>query len=105
MVIFKNLKKKVFFNVYSTFNMDNSIEQCVLVINKEIIREKKPLFHKILLKKANSRLIYEMMKNDPNHNTTKYVYLKSHSHSNAFKVAHYLNHNKKKPKIHCSKKN
>jgi hypothetical protein len=70
--------------------MDNSIEQCVLVINKEIIRKNKPLFHKILLKKANSRLIYEMMKNDPNHNTTKYVYLKSHSHSNAFKVANHL---------------
>lgn len=68
----------------------DSIEQCVQVINKEIIRKNKPLFHNILLKKANSRLIYEMMKNDPNYNTTKYVYRKSHSHSNAFKVANYL---------------
>ena len=85
---------------YSTFNMDN-IEQCVQVINKEIIRRNKHLFHKILLKKANSKLIYEMMKNDPNHNTTKYVYLKSHSHSNAFKVANYLKSLRKNKISNC----
>jgi len=70
--------------------MDINIRECVIVVNKESIRKYKSLYHKILQKKANSRLIYEMMKNDPDYNTTKYVYRKGNSNSNAFKVASYV---------------
>ena len=48
------------------------------------------LFHKILLKKANSQLIYEMVKNDPNKETNKYVRKHTPLMSTANKVAWHL---------------
>ena len=63
---------------------------CTKVINKESIRTRKSLFQKVLLKKANSQLIYEMIKNDDDNRKKKYIIDQTTSISVANKVAHHL---------------
>lgn len=67
------------------------VHRCVKVVNKEVRRKNGSLFQGILLKKANSKLIYEMIKNDPSRKKAQYVAKKTHAHSNARRVADYVN--------------
>ena len=68
----------------------SDIQICGKVVNKESRRVRGNLFHKILLKKANSQLIYEMVKNDPTKETNKYVRKHTPHLSTANKVAWYI---------------
>lgn len=62
----------------------------IQIINKENRRKRRTLFQDILLKKANSKLIFEMIRNDPLKAKTNYIYFKTMRSSNANKVARYL---------------
>lgn len=62
----------------------------IQIINKENRRKHRTLFQDILLKKANSKLIFEMIRNDPSKTKTNYIYFKTVRHSDANKVAKYV---------------
>jgi hypothetical protein len=62
------------------------------VANKESRRRGPSLYQTILLKKANSKLIYEMVRNDPTHFKARYIAKKAFRHSKARLVAEYMKH-------------
>jgi len=68
----------------------NDIHLCSKVVTKEMKRLRCSIFQKIILKKASSRLIYEMVKNDPKKETNKYVRRYTPLRSKVNKVAWYL---------------
>lgn len=71
--------------------MNSEIRTYTKVVNKETRRISKSLFQKILLKKANSALIYEMINNDDaGHNLKKFVFYRTIGGSTANQVAEYL---------------
>jgi hypothetical protein len=62
----------------------------IQIVNKEGRRKRRTLFQDIILKKANSKLILEMIRNDPLKAKTNYIYFKTVRFSNAHKVAKYV---------------
>lgn len=71
------------------------MEICALIINKEVCFHKQSvdknrLFNKIILKKATSKVIYELVYHDKNNE--KKIYIKKHTppHSKAYQVAKCL---------------
>jgi len=62
----------------------------IQIVNKEDRRKRRTLFQDILLKKANSKLIFEMIRNDPLKAKANYIYFKTVRRSDANKVAKYV---------------
>jgi hypothetical protein len=60
------------------------------VVNKETNRRSKSLFQNILLKKANSKLIHDMVHADDDKETVMFVRYNTTQESTANKVANYL---------------
>mgnify|MGYP006979670452 FL=1 len=68
----------------------NDIHFCSKVVTKEMKRLRCSMVQKIILKKASSRLIYEMVKNDPKKETNKHVRNYTPLRSKVNKVTWYL---------------